>query len=656
MNLHFGTLAGKGWQARNVDVRLSGLATPASVLDVHVAVLDLPAPAGRLEDLQLNCPGMQLQPDIIACTAGQLRGRSAWLAADPAPASFSYRAPDRMVDVTLKHAGVADGQLDITAHSDAQGWRLDYDARQLDAARLMPLLKSVVLLQSASGQVSLRGRLSGADTTLAGFSADATAHSLAFATPDGSKAAEALNLQAHFSGTRRAHDWRLHSTLALRDGTLCITNCWQLPHATLRLATEALWSPATAQLALVPLTFTQAGLGQGRVSARVSFANTPGVSMVTAQFDKLQWQRLYATYLQPFLIGTVLESASMQGSVSGAVEYRKRGAVVAELQLSDTALEDQRGRFGVQGLNGTLAWRSDDQPQYSALGWTTAHIYKLALGRARADVRTQADALQLRQPLHLPVLDGRLDVEHLALRRDTAGKMQWQFDGVLSPISMQAFTAAVAWPVMHGKLSGIIPRVHYDGDALDIGGVLLIRAFDGNITLRQLRVERLFGVAPSLQADIKLDNLDLDALTRTFAFGNIQGRFSGAVDNLRMINWRPVAFNAWFSTPPGDRSRHRISQRAVENISQIGGGGIGGALSRRFLRLFDEFSYDRLGIRCTLQNGVCDMDGVAPAQNGYYLVKGGGVPRIDIIGYAHRVDWDTLVSRIANISNAPVVK
>ena len=222
---------------------------------------------------------------------------------------------------------------------------------------------------------------------------------------------------------------------------------------------------------------------------------------------------------------------------------------------------------------------------------------------------------------------------------------------------MQAFSTAMGWPEMHGKLSGMIPDVSYAEGELRVGGMLLIRAFDGAITVRDLRVARLFDVAPSLRADIKLDNLDLDPLTRTFEFGNIQGRFSGQVDNLQLIDWRPVAFDAKFATPADDKSRHRISQRAVESISKIGGGGIGGAVSRGFLRVFDEFSYDRIGISCTLRNGVCTMDGVAPAQQGYYLVKGGGLPRIDIIGYAHRVDWDTLLERIGSVTTtAPVVR
>jgi hypothetical protein len=53
------------------------------------------------------------------------------------------------------------------------------------------------------------------------------------------------------------------------------------------------------------------------------------------------------------------------------------------------------------------------------------------------------------------------------------------------------------------------------------------------------------------------------------------------------------------------------------------------------------------------------MDGVAPAPNGgYYLVKGKGLPRIDVIGSSRRVDWPRLVQQLiaATRSGGPTVK
>jgi hypothetical protein len=155
-------------------------------------------------------------------------------------------------------------------------------------------------------------------------------------------------------------------------------------------------------------------------------------------------------------------------------------------------------------------------------------------------------------------------------------------------------------------------------------------------------------VVPRLQVDAQVNNLDLETLTRTFSFGRIEGRLDGRLDGLLMESWRPVAFDAGFATPVDDKSRHRISQQALDNISNIGGGGVGGALSRSFLRFFEDFPYDRLGISCRLENGICAMDGVAPAANGYYIVKGRLLPpRIDVIGYAERVNWNSLVAQLA---------
>jgi hypothetical protein len=64
------------------------------------------------------------------------------------------------------------------------------------------------------------------------------------------------------------------------------------------------------------------------------------------------------------------------------------------------------------------------------------------------------------------------------------------------------------------------------------------------------------------------------------------------------------------------------------------------------MRFFDEFRYDQIGISCQLRDGVCLMSGIEPTSTGYYLVRGRGLPRIDIIGNAGRVDWRDLVARI----------
>lgn len=657
LELHLDTLAGAGWQARNITVHLDKLDAASASLHLAIGQLDLPEPLGKLKDLQLDCAALQLRDDELNCSQAQLHLKAAWLDRDHSTIAFSYRPVERAFTLAVRDARLAAGTMTFTARGDNSGWRIDYDLAGIDLARLPPYLKQQAGLTAASGRASLRGSLSGADAKPGAFSVQANLQTLAFATPDGANAGEALNIQGTASGQRDGGDWHVQSKLTLHDGTLCIKTCWELPADPLALDAKANWSARAQRLDVTRLNFRQTSLGQGAATLQLRLGKTLLVNAFTLHLAPSRWERLYSTYLQPLLIGTALEAVAAQGSVAADIDYHATALSTAHVRLGAVNLEDQAGRFGIKGLAGDIAWRSDTVAQQSVLRWDAAHVYKLTLGAASVQVQTQAQSLRLQNAVHLPILDGQLDIEHFALQHEPGKPLNWHFDGLLKPVSMQAFSAAVGWPVMHGKLSGMIPGVSYTEGELRIGGILLIRVFDGAITVRDLRIARLFDVAPSLRADIKLDNLDLDALTRTFAFGSIQGRFSGQVDNLQLINWRPVAFAAGFATPVDDRSRHRISQRAVESISQIGGGGIGGVLSRSFLRVFDEFSYDRIGVSCTLRNGVCTMDGVAPAAQGYYLVKGGGLPRIDIVGYAHRVDWDTLLERLSGvISTAPMVR
>jgi len=254
------------------------------------------------------------------------------------------------------------------------------------------------------------------------------------------------------------------------------------------------------------------------------------------------------------------------------------------------------------------------------------------------------------------VLDGALQIKTLSLQKVATPDMSLQLTGALTPVSMEAFSKAMDWPLMSGKFSSVIPNLSYTQKTINVGGDLQVRVFDGDVTVRKLRLEDPFGVLPLLSADIDIDKLDLEALTRTFSFGKIQGKLSGKVTDLRMANWRPVAFQARLATPADDTSRHRISQKAVNSLSSLGGAS--GVLSRSLLRFFEEFSYARLGLSCRLSKGVCEMGGVEPAENGYYIVKGGGIPRIDVRGFATEVDWDVLVERLKNAtrSEGPVVQ
>ena len=96
----------------------------------------------------------------------------------------------------------------------------------------------------------------------------------------------------------------------------------------------------------------------------------------------------------------------------------------------------------------------------------------------------------------------------------------------------------------------------------------------------------------------------------------------------------------------------------MDNISNLGGAGLSGSLARSFLGFFEEFGYRRIGIGCRLKQGQCNMVGAGDAEQGYYLVEGSGIPRIDIIGFNRTADWESLVNQLKQITESapPVVQ
>jgi hypothetical protein len=265
-------------------------------------------------------------------------------------------------------------------------------------------------------------------------------------------------------------------------------------------------------------------------------------------------------------------------------------------------------------------------------------------------LESAGQGLELIQGGHWPILGGALRIETLRMEKVGSQDFSLRLDGVLSPIALADFCRTMGWPLFSGRLSGIIPGLYYQHNRLRIGGTLFVQVFGGRIVMQSLRINELFGPVPALEADILIRELDLAAQTSAFSFGKIEGRLSGGIKHLRLEDWQPAYFEAELATPENDDSCHRISQRALGDLTDLGGGMTTNAISRAFLRMFNDFSYDRLGIKCRLQRGICEMDGLEPADGGYVIVKPGRLPPwLEVKGFNRTVDWEVLIGRIRGI-------
>jgi hypothetical protein len=320
------------------------------------------------------------------------------------------------------------------------------------------------------------------------------------------------------------------------------------------------------------------------------------------------------------------------------------------LDLDKVDLIDRKNKVRMQGLNGTVHWVPDAKlaVDESRLQWSSGGAYGLAGGAAEFRFRARAQNIELTQPARLPIFDGGVAISELRLGNLGTEQLEIKFEAQVEPISMPLLCKAFGWPEFAGTVAGRIPALTYRNKLLTVGGDVEARVFGGRVVGSNLRLQDPFGRWPRMFADVRARDLDLALVTNTFAVGSITGRLEADVLGLELFAWSPVAFEARLETPAGDRSAKRISAKAVGNLSNIGGGGgsVMKALQSGVMRFFDDYSYAKLGLTCKLRDNVCTMSGVEPTGVGYYIVKGSGVPRIDIVGNSGRVDWRELVRQI----------
>jgi hypothetical protein len=380
---------------------------------------------------------------------------------------------------------------------------------------------------------------------------------------------------------------------------------------------------------------------------------------LSARSDDLQ--ALPQRYLSGQLALFGLGEATLSGAADLHVAAEAGRLARFDAHLRNASLRDPADRFAFDGLDGEIRYRTRGQAD-STLAWRGGTLYGLAFGPAALPLRSDEGALRFRAPVTLPMLGGSLRFEDVALRPPSgeAGldlRFALQVDGV----DVGQVSKALGLPAFQGTLGGRIPRARYANERLDFDGGLSMQLFDGRVEFSSLVLERPFGSAPSLGADIAMQDLDLLRLTEVLDVGSITGRLDGDVRGLRLVDWTPVAFDARFRSDPQaarrNGSRQRISQRAVQDISSVGDASFVTSLQGRLIGLFDDFGYARIGIGCRLSNQVCRMSGLEGAgseSNAFTIVRGARIPRLDVVGYNRDVDWPTLVERIAAVGKGDV--
>ncbi len=673
LTLQLERLGGEDWEALAVELAIDWQADAQAQIDFSAAQISHPALPQPLKQVSLNCSQGLIDDHTILCRKGVAYLPHPDLDQPDIPLSFRWERDSQTLELVLERVRMAGGSLRVALHSGPSEWRLVAQGKGVDMAHVRALLKPYVPAAAdfeLMGKSQLQALIVGGVDGPSRMEWELNFTEGAFSDAEGEYLGEGLAGRWQGGLHLAQGHWKGQQGVTLERGAMLTPFFYLEPkNRALSVNAQVHYDLQDRHLDITQLAYRQPGLLQLDLVASISLGESPVLERLRLNAPPFEVQSFYVAYIQPTQAESLLANLKWHGQAALDIDYTAGGPQRVALELSDLSVDEVTPppvegavlvpvrSLGINEANGRIVWTQGRAAEPSTLSWSGGHLLeRITLGSSTLNFQLSGQQAELLQPADIPLLDGNLQLRRLTFLQREQGP-QVEFDGALEPISMQAFSQAMGWPILAGTLAGSISGASYEQEVLTVGGSLVTNVFDGVVIIDNLRLADLFGIWPTLNADLKFQGLDLETLTSTFSFGKITGRLEGRVDGLYMENWRPVSFDARFATPENDDSRHRISQRAVDNISNLGGSGVSGAISRSFLRFFDEFGYDRLGISCRLKNGVCEMGGVAPAKEGYYLVKGGGIPRIDIVGFNRRIDWDLFVRKLEEISQSgtPVV-
>jgi len=355
---------------------------------------------------------------------------------------------------------------------------------------------------------------------------------------------------------------------------------------------------------------------------------------------------------------------AMQLQLDGAPE---RLALNGHLSLKNGGIVEKSNIWQISAINFNLPLqiRLDDQPVGNA---TTPALGSLSIEHARfgnqqlAPITTTVslanNALRLHQPLRLSLFGGEIELRNLAWPDIIRDPKAVTFSANAKGLQLRDLTGAFNWPRFSGQLNGSIPQVESAGNTLRTRGEIQAELFGGRLILSKLEIEDPFSALASIKMSAKLESIELEQLSKTFAFGRISGILEGTIDDLVITDGQPAQLRADVHSVERSGVDQRISVEALNKITVLSSGQEAGALYGGLAGFFDSFRYSKLGFKATLRNDRLTLRGVESQGEKELLVVGSFLPpTVNVVSHTQEIAFSELLRRLERIkSEKPAIK
>ncbi|MFB3816468.1 MAG: hypothetical protein ACE147_02280 [Candidatus Methylomirabilales bacterium] len=527
-------------------------------------------------------------------------------------------------------------------------WSARLSVARMEFARLLPLIRPFLpagyrgwsLQGTGAVETELQGTYPAGGPAFRGQLALSFADG-GFSSPDGSRAAQGLRgrlvLKLEYAPAEDRLAFRLEAEG--RDGeVLWGTYYGGLAGPTAALAGEgALWPGARRGEVRGTLDLLQTG------EYRFSAGGEPGDWWLRLDVANLSHARLLQTplgeYLQarsPRLHGLTLTGTS---SLQAAVRRQAgRTTIAGTYRMADTTLTAPALPLTVRDVGVELPFDLSypaGSPAAGA-GGPAGRIRVAALRRARLafeglqiPVRVAGNALEVPETISLPFFGGTL---HLYGARvdDLLFPGRYQLGVLAENVDLGRLTRELAGVEVPGVANADLGYMTYQGDRLTSGGRAVVLVFGGAIEITDFFAENLASPARRLGGNLAFRRISLEEVTRRVAIGKMTGIVQGALRDFVMEYGQPASFVLELESVPTRGVPQRISMDAIQSISILGTGADSG-LSRGVARLFREYPYSRIGLRCVLRNDQFTVRGTIHEGGKEYLVRRGWLRGVDVV-------------------------
>ncbi len=274
----------------------------------------------------------------------------------------------------------------------------------------------------------------------------------------------------------------------------------------------------------------------------------------------------------------------------------------------------------------------------------------LGLGTLDIPLAAKTNTLSVPRSLDVDVLGGRVSVTSVRARDLADRDRSMSFAVALSDLRLRDVCESLGLPALDGVLEGRLSRILVHDSLVETEGGLQATLLGGRAEIDRIAVRGLTSSVPVVALDVRLSGIDLEQATAALGVGRVSGIADAYITGLELAGGEPVRFDARLQSVPRRGVRQRISVRAIEQLSILGGAG-SSPIARGILSFFDEYRYARLGLRCSLRNDRFVLEGLERRKNKDFLVVGTLMPpSVNVISHNQVISFKDMVARLGRIA------